>query len=79
MVICCILHCFVGKFIFSLSIYAVLSQNCFLQFTRFCVEKFLQKIVPVEKNDKYQVSGIIHDSTYNNEDILGALRHSYLS
>ena len=41
MVFCCILHCFDGKFVFSLAIYAVLSQNRFLQFTRFCVEKKL--------------------------------------
>ena len=43
MVFCCILHCFVGKLVFSLSIYAVLSQNCFLRLTRFCVEKNLAK------------------------------------
>ena len=38
-----ILHCFVGKLVFSSSIYAVLLQNRFLQFTRFCVEKNLAK------------------------------------
>ena len=38
-----ILHWFVGKFVFSSMIDAVLSQNRFLRFTRFCVEKNLAK------------------------------------
>ena len=42
MVFCYILHCFVAKFVFF-AFYAVLSQNRFLRFTRFCVEKNLAK------------------------------------
>ena len=55
MVFCCILHCFDGKFVFSLAIYAVLSQNQFCDFRTFVWRKILPKIVPVEKNDKYEV------------------------
>ena len=45
------------KFVFSLSIYAVLSQNCFVRFTHFCVEKNLgQKSARGEKmtNIRYE-------------------------
>ena len=56
MVFCCILHCFVGKFVCSSLIYAVLLQNWFLRFARFCVEKNLViNSARGEKNDKYEV------------------------
>ena len=43
MVFCCILHCFVAKFVFFLAIFAVLSHDRFLRFTRYYVEKNLAK------------------------------------
>ena len=42
MVFCCILHCFVAKFVFW-AIYAVLSHYRFLRFTRYYVENKLAK------------------------------------
>ena len=43
MVFCCILNCFVAKFVFFLAIYAVLSQNWFVGIHALCVEKILAK------------------------------------
>ena len=43
MVFCCILHCFVAKFVFFLAIFAVLSHDRFLRFMRYYVEKNLAK------------------------------------
>ena len=42
MVFCCILHCFVAKFVF-LAIYAVLSHYRFFRFTHYYVEKNVVK------------------------------------
>ena len=42
MVFCCILHCFVANFFF-VAIFAVLSHDRFLRFTRYYVEKNLAK------------------------------------
>ena len=47
---------FCWRICFSSLIFAVLSQNQFLRFTRFCVEKNLAKnSARGEKNDKYEV------------------------
>ena len=43
MVFCCILHCFVAKFVCFFAIFAVLSHDRFLRFTRYYVEKNLAK------------------------------------
>ena len=48
-VICCILHCFVAKFVFFLRFKLFCRKIELLRFTRYCMEKML-------KNDKYQVT-----------------------
>ena len=50
------LHCFVAKFVFFWRFTLFCRKIGLLRFTRFCVEKILAKIVPVDK--KWQLSGM---------------------
>ena len=53
----CFVHYFVAESVFLLFT-LFCREICSSRFTRFCVEKNLtKKVVPVEKNDKYDVWG----------------------
>ena len=43
MAFCCILNCFVSKFVFFGNLRCFVAKLFFLRFTRFCVEKILAK------------------------------------
>ena len=77
MVFCCILHSCVGKFVFSSSIYAVLSQNRFLRLARFCVEKNLAK--NSARGEKWKSSGMCVRHTFSRSEKGMSLRFPHSS